>query len=1421
MNTGKNFKKGKAVKSLLSIILSLAMVFTTGLPVTAADTAPAGQKLSDYYVLTLSGEGEDGSAGWGDTVTAALSLKAGVEEANVPEALKGASDKASYSWKVAGAGIENSTKTYASEEKDYDKTVECEAAVEGAGTLNAQIIVGPKALSEENTTITAEETNFSYNGKNQVPAITSVKLKSPEKDLNEFTDFLINNPKDSKNAGDGKVVSIIGTGKYTGTVEAKTYSIAPVTLGAESGITLEGLNASYTYTGASVSLDGVTVKKDGTALDRKDYDLSFTDGTGIKAGKAGIVVTGKRNYNDAVTKTDAVTITPKSFISQDISVEVADESSLIYTGSPIKLEAAQLKVSDAGLAGDEKTVAADDFEVSEAYTSSKPEDFTSAGVTVTMTVKGKTNYTTDARTINYTIKPADITTEDKVNSGKSVAYTGKAVTVTPEILTGEGTLTVNGKALTADDFQVADGTYKDNVKAGTASVQIKGTGNYTGTATVEFSIGAKEITDAMISGIPEKVSFTGKEIKPEIQIKDGDYTLKQKSGAEDQDYDYEVSYSNNEAVGDATVSITGHGNYSGTPSKNFEIEKIDLNNIDIQTAASLPYTGIAYAASAEELGLEVKSNVKDVEDPVLSTDYTVEVSADTAVGNKVKVTIKAEDGSEHFKGTVEKEIPIVKAVIGTDGKMTAGYDVSLEGADGLVYDGTEKKPSAVSLANPAAQDLIENTDYTVTYAEDTKNAGDVKVTFTAKGDNYEGSFTTTYTIQKSGANTGLTIALAEQALEDVPALPEFKYTGLEIEKEIVVSDAQGTVSKDDYTVKFNGNKDVGEATATITMKETAKNYKATVTKTSDSLFKIVSDPKSITEADVIVAGDFTYNGKAQPPVIKVVKNNVELVVGTDYRFTLDSDFTSAGEKTVTIIGLGNYDGCEVTKKYSVAPKEITDKDLNKVENVTFTGAVQNPVLAFTDAFVKSVNGVDPEEDTDFEVSVTKDGKEFKESDFKAAGKYVITIKGIGNLSGSVEIPYEITPVDISAGENAAVLAAVDPVTYGGESTVQPEPDVTYNGKPAAADAFTKDTDYKYEYENSKQAGTATVKIVGIGNYTGSVSTTYTVEKKAFTESDFQFDPANADAVSIPDQVYVPGKGASPVITAKEASGIAKDQYMVTYANNTSANDYAMAIVVAREDGNYSGVFAKSFKINKCDIKTAKVTASNATYNGSAIKPAVKVTIGGITLSSADYSVAYKNNVNAGTAAIAVTGKGNYTGTASGKFTIAKKAVSKLKITTVNKTYTGKALSTTVTVKDGSKTLKNGTNYTVKYSNNKNIGTAKVTITGKGNYTGSVTKTFTISPKKLGYSSLKSPKKGQIYVKVKRDKAVTGYQMQVAKNSKFTSGLKKATLGKNTQVSKTFTKLSAKKTYYVRVRSYKKVSGKTYYGAWVVKKVKTK
>ncbi|WP_037322935.1 leucine-rich repeat domain-containing protein [Ruminococcus sp. NK3A76] len=221
---------------------------------------------------------------------------------------------------------------------------------------------------------------------------------------------------------------------------------------------------------------------------------------------------------------------------------------------------------------------------------------------------------------------------------------------------------------------------------------------------------------------------------------------------------------------------------------------------------------------------------------------------------------------------------------------------------------------------------------------------------------------------------------------------------------------------------------------------------------------------------------------------------------------------------------------------------------------------------------------------------------------------------------------------------------------------------------------------------------------------------------------------------------------------------------------------------------------------KCgDSYTEAIKATGHKYTEKVVKPTY--TAQGYTLHTCSVcGDSYKDNVKA---------------------KLTRTSIAKAKITGLSdKTYTGKAITQKPVVKLGSKTLKSGTDYTVTYKNNKAIGTATVTISGKGAYTGTTKATFKINPKKTTLKTVTSPKTKRLKATYSKVSGVTGYQITYSTSSKFTKATTKSVNVKGT--SKTISKLTKGKTYYVKVRTYKTVGKTKYYSGYsAVKKIKVK
>ena len=191
-------------------------------------------------------------------------------------------------------------------------------------------------------------------------------------------------------------------------------------------------------------------------------------------------------------------------------------------------------------------------------------------------------------------------------------------------------------------------------------------------------------------------------------------------------------------------------------------------------------------------------------------------------------------------------------------------------------------------------------------------------------------------------------------------------------------------------------------------------------------------------------------------------------------------------------------------------------------------------------------------------------------------------------------------------------------------------------------------------------------------------------------------------------------------------------YEYSYADNTNVGTAKVTVTFKGDYASQFGSVEKTFEIYAKTLSSSNVADIVAqSYIGSALTPIVKCD--GITLvKGTDYDIALPEGgcVNAGDYTVTITGKGNYSGTVEKTFAINPKTLVATNVAEIpDQFYSGLAIEPEVVVTDGEKTLTQGTDYEVTYSDNTNAGTAaKVTITGKGNYTGTVEKTFTINPR---------------------------------------------------------------------------------------------
>lgn len=363
-----------------------------------------------------------------------------------------------------------------------------------------------------------------------------------------------------------------------------------------------------------------------------------------------------------------------------------------------------------------------------------------------------------------------------------------------------------------------------------------------------------------------------------------------------------------------------------------------------------------------------------------------------------------------------------------------------------------------------------------------------------------------------------------------------------------------------------------------------------------------------------------------------------------------------------------------------------------------------------------------------------------------------------------------------------------------------------------------------ELMNSKNMGT------GVKNADGSIDLTVYVDRASVelvngdcsVTAAAQIFPTNgtkADGASVrAEELNGEIKGS---ITITQMSSIYEKahehQYKLTSTTPATCTQDGVETYTCEVCGDVQTAVIPATK-NLNDGCTINLSASTKTYSGYPIKPSVTVSDGSIVLDPSSYSVTYSNNVKAGTATVTVTGKNGYTGEISTNFTIEAKSISRMMafLSYSKCTDNGSPRKPYVILGDGWKALRLGTDYTVTYSNNDTVGKATATITGKGNYTGTLEKNFVINPKTTKLTSVENVSGKKLKVSWEKTSDVTGYQVQYSTLSGFNNKVTN-TVDSQEKTSETWSGLSRNKTYYVRVRTYKVVDGVNYYSNWSASK----
>ena len=356
---------------------------------------------------------------------------------------------------------------------------------------------------------------------------------------------------------------------------------------------------------------------------------------------------------------------------------------------------------------------------------------------------------------------------------------------------------------------------------------------------------------------------------------------------------------------------------------------------------------------------------------------------------------------------------------------------------------------------------------------------------------------------------------------------------------------------------------------------------------------------------------------------------------------------------------------------------------------------------------------------------------------------------------------------------------------------------------------------------------------GEGLFTTEINPNYYIgetrlDSMIYIEDEYWTDVDTGDVVTRGSGEFLLGHTYTYTVVINTSQGYAISDSFEFIVGGSEVTGYTLSNTVDCPEG-YASVTLSGFLTAKVESEgpipaMAKLSKTSLVYNGKVQKPAVTVTAveNGKTVTlkeGGDYELVYggSNLKDAGSYYVEVRGiNPKYdTGVVLTYKITPKKITPAVTLSASSLVYNGKVRKPTATVKDGSTKLA-AANYDVSYAAGcKKVGTYKVTVKMKGNYSGTATKSFTIKPKKaVIYSAV--PGKKQIKVTMSTKASATGGSTyQIKYRVKGSSSWKTTT---TTAKAKTIKNLKKGKVYQVKVRAYKKVDGKTYYGAW--SKIKT-
>lgn len=442
----------------------------------------------------------------------------------------------------------------------------------------------------------------------------------------------------------------------------------------------------------------------------------------------------------------------------------------------------------------------------------------------------------------------------------------------------------------------------------------------------------------------------------------------------------------------------------------------------------------------------------------------------------------------------------------------------------------------------------------------------------------------------------------------------YEYTGGEIRPALIIS-INGMVLREnkDYTVEYFDNIAYVPDGYSYLIVHFIGDFEGL----PDAYRQFYIVQRNINSATIEYVKDNIYDGDEIKPAVVVKIDGRTLTEGVDYTIQYTSS-ADTGTMLFTVTGKGNYKGA-VDCYFNIIRRDIAETQVQKMQDCVYTGEENCPLP------VIQWNGF---------TLVLGEDYELRYFDNVDAGFATVVIYGKGNFCGTQRVTFRI----FGKGVENAVVSEIPDQTYNG-STLRPEFTVTLDGK-----ILTEGTDYKAEYVNNTEKGTATVIISGIGNYSGVVTQNFNIVKNSvygFTVfSETQMTATYNGTPLTPEMEVYFG-------TERLTEGV---DYTVTLKNNTNAGT---ATVTVRGMGRFEGERSYDFTILPCEITEDDIRVGGSTeFNGEAVEPQITVTKNGVTLENGlDYELEYRNNNGVGTAYVTVRGLGNYCDTVNMEYEI--------------------------------------------------------------------------------------------------------------------------------------------------------------------------